>query len=163
MNVEVHPATREEHAALAQLVQLYVYDFSELLGLELGNDGRFTEHLLDELSVDGPRRPFLIRVAGHLAGFAIVQQGSRLTGDPGTWDMAEFFIVRRHRRTGVGSRAAHWLFAAHRGRWEVRQRPENVAATAFWRRIIASFAGGQLDEVLMDDAKWRGPVQRFAS
>ena len=154
MVVEVRPALPADRDALKQMVQLYVYDFSELLPLELGDDGRFTEPLLDEL--DERRRAFLIRADGHLAGFAIVHHGSRLTGDSETWDMAEFFVVRRHRRTGVGSQAARWLFAAHPGRWEVRQRPENVAATAFWRRVIA-----QYDEVVMNDAKWSGPVQRF--
>ena len=159
----MQPATAADNDALRQLVQLYVYDFSELLGLELGDDGRFAEHLLKDITLDGPRRAFLIRAAGHLAGFAIVQRGSRLTGDPATWDMAEFFVVRRHRRTGVGSRAAHWLFAAHRGPWEVRQRHENVTATAFWRRVITSYSKAPIEEVMMDDAKWRGPVQRFTS
>jgi predicted acetyltransferase len=96
------------------------------------------------------------------AGFALVQRGSRLTGAPDVWDMAEFFVVRRHRKRGVGAEAALRVFAAHRGRWEVRQRRENPAATAFWLRTIARFTHAFTDDEL-DDAAFRGRVQRFVS
>ncbi|HEX5401948.1 MAG TPA: hypothetical protein VFX16_06565 [Pseudonocardiaceae bacterium] len=49
--------------------------------------------------------PVLIRASGKIAGFAIVDQVSRLTGDRDATDMAEFFVVRRWRRHGVGGAA----------------------------------------------------------
>ena len=109
------------------------------------------------------RHPFLIRVDGKLAGFALVNARSRLTGDDGVHDLAEFFVLRRYRRRGVGERAAAWLFERFRGRWEVRQKPENLAATAFWRRVIGRHTGERFEDVLWDDERWRGPVQRFES
>jgi len=66
-------------------------------------------------------------------------------------------------RRGVGERAAAWLFERFRGPWEVRQRRENQAATAFWRRAIGRYAGGRFEELELDDERWRGPVQRFDS
>jgi hypothetical protein len=39
----------------------------------------------------------------------------------------------------------------------------NPAATAFWGRAIDRFTGGDYVETLFDDARWRGPVQRFDS
>ncbi len=59
--------------------------------------------------------------------------------------------------------AMPWLDVEEDGRWEVRQKPENVAATEFWRRAIGRYANGRFDEVLWDDARWRDPVQRFDS
>jgi hypothetical protein len=41
----------------------------------------------------------------------------------------------------------------------VRQKKQNQAATAFWRRVIGRYA--RFDEELLDDERWRGPVQRF--
>ena len=39
--VEVVAATREHQPILANLLELYVHDFSELLDLDIGEDGRF--------------------------------------------------------------------------------------------------------------------------
>lgn len=53
------------------------------------------------------------------------------------------------------------IFSRFRGRWEVRQVMENVAATAFWRSVIGQYTSGAFEETLFDDERWRGPVQRF--
>ena len=97
-----------------------------------------------------------------LAGFAIVDSQSRLTGAPG-WDMNEFFVLRRHRRTGVGAGAAGAVFDLFPGAWEVREIVRNTPAQAFWRKVIGRYTGGRFTEEAWDDARWRGPVQRFES
>ena len=45
----------------------------------------------------------------------------------------------------------------------MRQKAENQAATAFWRTVIGRYSGGRFEDVVWDDARWRGPVQRFDS
>jgi predicted acetyltransferase len=157
VDLEVTLATPDDATRLAALLQLYVYDFSEMLGLELDDDGRFVTP-----RVDG-RLAFLARTSGRLAGFALIQQGSRLSEDRELHDVAEFFVLRRHRRHGVGEAFATRLFARFPGVWEVRQRRENAAATRFWRRVIARYTGGDFEDLELDDARWRGPVQRFVS
>lgn len=161
MNVVVSPAARAEEPCLRALFELYVYDFSELLGLDLGDDGRFVVPSLAAYWEDARRHAFLVRVDGKLAGFALVARGSRLGDDPDAYDMAEFFVVRRYRRRGVGERAAADIFARFPGRWEVRQRPQNTAATAFWRRVIGRCTGERFIDEQRDGERWRGPVQRF--
>jgi predicted acetyltransferase len=163
MDVELHRATAEDRARLAALFELYMYDFSELLGLEVSEEGRFHPPTLDDYFEAPGAHAFLIRAGGHLAGFALVKQGSRLTDAPDVHDVAELFVVRRHRRHRVGERAAHALFTRFPGPWEVRQRQENLAATAFWRATIARFGEGRYEEIVVDDERWRGPVQRFTS
>lgn len=163
MDVRVAAAGRDEQTSLAGLFELYIYDFSEILSLDVGDDGRFQLPALDPYWTDPGHQPFLLRVDGRLAGFALVRDRSRLTGREGVRDMAEFFVLRRYRRRGVGVRAAALVFDRFQGPWEVRQRPENRDATAFWRRAIAHYTGGRFDEALWNDAQWRGPVQRFDS
>jgi predicted acetyltransferase len=102
-----------------------------------------------------------VRVDAEPAGFALVHRRSRITGDADTSDVAESFVMRPHRRKGVGSQAAVDLFDRFRGRWEVRQIHANVAATHFWRAVIARYTGGRYTEVTYDDERWRGPVQAF--
>jgi predicted acetyltransferase len=156
------PAERHELPVLANLFQYYHYDFAEILGGHpVGDDGRFGVPALEPYWTDPWRHPFLLRVDGHPAGFALVHRRSRLTGDPDTWDVAEFFVMRPYRRRGVGAQAAVDLFDRFRGRWEVRQIRANAAATSFWRRVIGQYTGGRYTEELLDDDRWRGPVQRF--
>jgi predicted acetyltransferase len=161
MNVQITAAKPDDQARVGALFELYAYDFSEILGLDVGDDGRFRAPPLDAYWTDPRRHAFLIRVDERLGGFALVQERSRLTGEEGVRDVAEFFVMRRYRHHGIGERAARWLFDRFRGRWEVRQKPENEAATAFWRRVISRYSGGSFEDVEWDDARWRGPVQRF--
>lgn len=157
-DVELSPARPDEIAAL---FQLYAYDLSEVLAMDVEDDGRFRAYPLDHYWRDPRCHAFVIRAGGKLAGFALVQQRSRLSGDESVNDLAEFFVLRRWRKQGVGERAATWLFDCFRGRWEVRQKRENQPATAFWRRVIGRYTN--FDEEMLDDERWRGPVQRFVS
>jgi predicted acetyltransferase len=167
VNVRVDVAGPEEQARLAALFELYVYEFSAMLGIDVEDDGRFRVPPMDAYWADPRRHPFLIRVqdklGDKLAGFALVHEQSRLTGDFGVCDVAEFFVMRKYRRHGVGERAAHWLFDRFRAPWEVREKAANEAATAFWRHAIGRYTGGAFEELVLDDERWRGPVQRFDS
>jgi predicted acetyltransferase len=161
--VALDPATRDQEGVLANLMQLYIYDWSELTPLDVGEQGRFADYPLAAYWQEAWRHPFLLRVDGKLAGFALVAGRSRLTGAEGVFDVAEFFVMRRYRGKGVGQAAARALFDRFPGPWEVRQRDENAPATAFWRKAIDRYTGGQYQEVRWNDAAWVGPVQRFSS
>ena len=161
--VQVISALPSQETTLRHLIDLYAYDFSALLGLDVADDGRFAFRDLAPFWTDDWRHAFLVRVGDRLAGFALVEDRSRLDGTAGVHDMAEFFILRKYRREGVGERAARLLFQRFPGRWEVRQRPENREATAFWRRVIERHTGGRFEDALWNDAAWQGPVQAFQS
>ena len=103
----------DDRARLAALFELYSYDFSEVLDLDVGDDGRFAVPVLDRYWTEADRHPFLIRVDARLAGFALVHERSRLTDREGVRDMAEFFVMRRYRRRGVGAQAASQIGRAH--------------------------------------------------
>jgi predicted acetyltransferase len=161
--ISLDPAGATERPVLENLFQLYAYDWSELGWLDVGRDGRFAVPSLDAYWVDDHHHPFLIRVDGQLAGFALVAARSRLTGATGVYDMAEFFVMRKYRRQGIGLAAASAAFDRFPGRWEIRQRDENAAATVFWGRVVARYTGGAYQQVRCDDATWVGPVQTFTS
>jgi predicted acetyltransferase len=155
--IEVIPATPDQEPILANLLELYIYDFSEFLEMELGADGRFGYPNLPLFWREPGRHPFLIRVDGRWSGFVLLRQGSVISGDTAVWDLAEFFIVRRNRRRGIGMEAAHQVWRRFPGRWEVRVMEANQPAREFWKRAIAAFAGEEIPSAdLQKDGKpWR--------
>ena len=155
------PASADDRARVEALYELYVYDFSEFLGLDVAEDGRFHGPSIASFFTELDRHALLFRADGLIVGFALVVESSRLTGEPGVCDVAEFFVLRRHRRSGIGEQAARWMFDRFPGRWEVRQKTENPTATAFWRRVIGRYTSDRFEEIELDDDRWRGPVQRF--
>lgn len=161
--MELVPATRDDRSVVLALNEYYTYDFSELLGLDVGADGSFGGARLERHFEDPCCHPFLIRVDGKLAGFALHEGRSRLTGDEGVNDVAELFVLRKFRQHAVGARAAFALFDRFAGPWEVRQVRANPGATAFWRKVVARYTEGAYQELEWDDERFRGVVQRFTT
>lgn len=144
--VQVEPVSFADKQVLRNLVEFYVYDYSDYMGWDVDEHGVFGYRYLDHYWTEPERHPFFIRVDGRLAGFALVRSGA-------PHDMAEFFVMRKYRRGGVGTDAARIVFARFPGAWEVRQMQENVAATVFWRLAIPV----RFDEEVRDGR----PVQLF--
>ena len=144
-SVEVIAASPAQAPILANLLELYIYDFSEFIDITLGDDGRFGYPQLPLYWQEPQRHPFLIRVEGQWAGFALVRRGSQLSGDEQVYDVAEFFILRSARRRGIGRQAAHAIWQRFPGAWEVRVINRNQQAQSFWRRAISEFIGTAVD------------------
>lgn len=148
--IEISPATQDQQPILANLLEFYAHDFSEIVDLEIGEDGRFGYPPLPLYWSEPSRHSFLIRIDGQLAGFALVKQGSELTGNKAAWDMAEFFILRGYRRRGIGVHAAHQVWKRFPGPWEVRVMHANTSALHFWANAVAAFTGQSIDPHSID-------------
>ena len=142
--VALSAATEVDAPVLANLLELYIHDLSPAFpDIALGSDGRFGyQHLPLYWSEPGRRFPFLIRAGAQVAGFALVTRGVLTSSDPDEFDVAEFFVMRRHRRSGVGREAATLLWQRLPGRWTVRVSEGNVKGLQFWAAVTAEFTGG---------------------
>jgi predicted acetyltransferase len=158
-NVRLTLASTAENTLLANLLELYIHDLSELFPkIMLGPDGRFGYPSLPLYWSEPERRyPFLIREGAQIAGFALVTRGSPASSDPDVLDMAEFFVLRRFRRSGVGRSAATQLWRSLPGTWVVRVLLANTGALAFWTALTSQFAGDALRELEHPNQpdKWR--------
>ncbi len=140
-------------------MQLYCYDFSEFSKMALNADGTFGYPEFIEEQFGPNHTTFLIRSGGDLAGFAIVTPA----GDAGATMMAQFFVMRGHRRAGVGQLAATRLFDTYAGAWEVHVIEENRVALAFWREIIARYTNGDFEPGPYELGNDRGTLFTFRS
>lgn len=142
-------ATAEDAGVLSNLMELYVHDLSEVFDIELGPDGRFGyEKLPLYWSEPGHRFPFLFRYRGRPAGFALVTRGSPASDDQEAFDVAEFFVVRRYRRSGLGRHSAFLLWNRFPVRWIVRVSEGNQGGCDFWGGVIAEYTNGALEQTL---------------
>jgi len=149
---------------LSNLLELYVHDLSEIFPVALGPEGRFGyEKLPLYWAEPAVRHAFLIRQGRHVAGFAFATRGSPATDDPEDLDVAEFFVLRGYRRSGVGRQAAMALWDSMPGHWVVRVAEANRAGLPFWSEVIRSYTSGDFVESARpgDSQAWR--VFRFAS
>jgi len=145
-------ATREQAPILGNLLELYAHDLSACAHLDIGEDGRFAYKSLPLYWSEPNRHPFLVKIDGKLAGLVLVKRGSEVSGDRTVWDMAEFFILRKYRRHGFGTLAAHEVWKRCAGRWEVRVMQSNRPASLFWERAISDFTGESIQPVNVEIA-----------
>ena len=133
--VELTPVACDDKPVLERLVQLYRYDFASIRGYELDEHGMIPYRYLDRYFDDPRREACFIRCAGRLAGFTMT---SALADD--VRGVSEFFVVRHHRRMGVGRRAARAMFRRHPGRWMLQFDAANEEAAAFWPPVVRALA-----------------------
>jgi predicted acetyltransferase len=159
MDLRIYPAPIEEKTVFENLMQLYLYDFSEFSGDDVDAQGCFQDKYLDRYWVEPVRWPFLVKADGHYAGFVMVRsQADDETGED-IFHIAEFFFMKKYRRRKVGQQVAANIFKRFPGKWRVEQTEENIPAQVFWRRVIAEVTGGNYREIRRPD--WDGPVQEF--
>jgi predicted acetyltransferase len=145
--VTLERVTAADQGTLANLLELYVHDLSEAVPLEVGPDGRFGyPNLPRYFNEPNTRFAWLIRTGPAIAGFVFVALGSPASPDPEVLDVAEFFVLRRYRRSGVGREAIRRIWDQLPGRWTVRVLHTNQRGLAFWPGVVAEYTHGQFSE-----------------
>jgi predicted acetyltransferase len=140
MHIELEPVSEKDKAVLARLLELYRYDMSDFRPYVLSPHGTYEYRYLDAYFLNDDREACFVKVDGELAGFTmtrLVRTNIR--------SVAEFFVVKRWRRHGVGTAVAHQLFTQHPGRWEVAVDDANTAGQAFWPAVCTSAARGAVE------------------
>ena len=165
--VTLTPVPKSQKQIITNLIQLYKYDFSEFAEIgspygEVGPDGRFIYEGLDCYWQEDGRFALTVEADGRLAGFVLVNRWSALNRllDHA---VAEFFVLRKYRRIGVGSHAARVLFERWPGRWEVAVARYNKPALSFWRKAICAAVDGTVEEYTGDFERQIGTVLLFDS
>ncbi|HET9843135.1 MAG TPA: GNAT family N-acetyltransferase, partial [Gammaproteobacteria bacterium] len=103
MNIEIIQAKIEQKPILANLLELYAYDFTEFWDFDIGKNGFYGYEWLSLYWKEANRFPYLIYVEDKIAGFVLVQKGSPISDDKDVYDMAEFFIMRKYKRKKIGT------------------------------------------------------------
>ncbi len=141
------PVLPEEQETLRELLEKYLYEFSQYTGEDVGPDGRFGYPWLAAYGSDPTRNAFFVRKEGALAGFVLLNRHSEL-GRPIDHAVAEFCILPKYRRQGVGTWTVSQVFARFPGLWEIKYHPGNTASQLFWQKAAAEHASGGAEALL---------------
>ena len=164
MEIEIVPATLEQKPILRQLLELYQHDFSEYDGVDVNEHGMYGYPYLDYYWTQEGRDPFLIRVSadgGKWAGLVLVNSYCYVRKESNARSIAEFFVMRKYRRRGVGRRAAVQIFDRFPGPWEVIQHGNNRPSYRFWETVIDAYTGGRYVKGPVDTGDWEGQAITF--
>jgi len=163
MQIVLLPAAASDQPALANLIQFFQYDLSEVESIDVDEQGRFSNMQIDSYWTEAGCFPFLIQADSRLAGFALVKRRSLLRSTFEGHAVVAFFVMRRFRRQGVGRAAATTLFDRFPGPWEIASCAPNVPAHVFWRSVIDRYTAGRYAETWLHKPAWHGPVHSFVT
>ncbi|MDT3428966.1 putative acetyltransferase [Paenibacillus forsythiae] len=142
MEVEIQKADLGDKKTLENLVQFYMYDFTEFTGVNLDDDGRFGAMPdFDAYWTSGELyQPFLIKANNKTAGFVFVKNYDSKTARRHV--LEHFFVLKKYRSQGVGRRAASCIFRRSPGEWGLSQLENNLPAQQFWIKVITELTSG---------------------
>jgi predicted acetyltransferase len=161
MKVEVQEASINDKLIIRNMMELYNYDLSEYEDSNLNEHGLYEYKYIDNYWTEGNRHPFIVKVNDKLAGFVLAGKYGSVTSYPTDYSIAEFFILKKYRKNGVGKTVAFVVFNKFRGNWEVKQLKKNSISHSFWRKVIAQYTLNNFEEITNFTEIWEGPIQRF--
>ena len=141
----------EDKPLLVRLLELYFYEFTRYDSEDISEYGYYGYSHIDDYWNEEGRFPYLIRVDGKIAGFALVCPYCRHVVGEDSRSIGEFFVMIKYRRKGVGQYAAKWVFDRHPGKWEVCYLPNNAPAEEFWTGVIGEYTRGRYDTFDTED------------
>lgn len=100
-------------------------------------------------------------VDGKFAGFVLVNDYCYVQKASGSKSVAEFFVMRKYRRKGVGKSIAFQVFDKFPSKWEVIQHGENIPAQLFWEKVVGEYTGGRYKKEIARTESWDGQALLF--
>lgn len=156
MDISIEPILFEQKSVFVRMLELYSYDFSEFSDNDINEYGYFGYKYIDDYWNEEGRYPFFIRVDGKLAGLVLVRSCCQYNDLPNSHNIAEFFVMKKYRKKGIGRTAAVSIFDMFRGGWEISVWTNNLPAQSFWGKVIAEYTNGKYDTFTAAEANEKG-------
>jgi len=144
MNIIIEPVAKEEKEILRNLLEKYMYEFSQYNNLDVNSLGLYGYSYLDNYWTEENRYPFFIKKNNKLAGFVMVNDYPEVKIDT-DYTMSEFFVMYKYRRCGIGKYAVKYILDKFRGKWQLRYHPKNEISQKFWIKTISDYTKGKYE------------------
>lgn len=156
MDAALKKATENRRDVLYRLLQYSLFEESLTDLNEMNDDALFNYPWFDAYFSEPEREAYFIydRESDKLLGFAMIN--TYLMQSETGHRIAEFMVLPKYRRKGIGTQAAAACFSLHPGLWEVRPALGSRQAYSFWQKAIQSYTGGRYtwrDQVFLFDTE----------
>lgn len=164
LKAELIEATLTDYPTIQNLARFYVYDLSRSCGFisedwSCPSNGLYADKDLKEYFEDPNRCAFLIKVGNELAGFVLLHHV--ISDTENYWVLAEFFVVAKYQKQGIGVQVASLLWKTIPAEWQLTVIPENREALSFWRRTISTFTSGNYTEEVKEVDYDKNQTRRY--
>ncbi|EKE07544.1 MAG: hypothetical protein ACD_18C00059G0003 [uncultured bacterium] len=139
MKIEIFEVQNDEKEVLKQLLELYQYDFSIFNDADVDDIGLYSYKHLDSYFDDPKRKAFFIKYNNKYCGFVMINDYLRVLKNEGSKAVAEFFVLKKYRRLGIGKYVSEKMFGMFPGKWEIFQQKNNEGAVDFWQNVIKEY------------------------
>ena len=148
MQVVLRTVELEDREILANLLELYGYEFSQYDNRDVNKLGLYGYQYLDCYFWEGENRwAYFIEVNGFLAGFIMINDYPEVDDRKTDFVISEFFVMYKYRRMGVGKKALYIALDLHRGTWQLKRHPKNTDSVHFWNKTINEYMSGKFEMV----------------
>lgn len=145
MTVELKQVTIDEKEILRNLLEKYNYEFSQWDKRDVNKLGLYGYQYLDYYWTEDKRWAYFILVDDKLAGFAMVNDLPEVDDRETDFQMSEFFVMHKYRRSGIGRQAFFKVLDMHKGKWQLKRHPANTASVHFWDKVINEYTKGHFE------------------
>lgn len=141
--IDIISATEEDKEVLYNLLEKYLYEFSQWEKTDVNENGLYNYEWLDYYFTEEKRYPYLIKIDDKLAGFVLISDYPEVPEETTDYCLSEFFIMHKYRRKGYGRRVVFQILDKHHGRWQLKCHPHNLASVRFWNSVINEYTKGK--------------------
>ena len=141
MEIKLEQVTLEGKDVLQRLLQHYLFEESGTDLNETNSDGTFAYEWFDHYFTDKDRDAYFIKEMDNdkLLGFVMVNEHLEILKDGHS--IAEFMVIPKYRRRGIGKKAAIHIFEKYKGNWEIKPSYGSEKAYLFWENVIREYTG----------------------
>jgi len=145
MDIRVIEAHESQSGVIWTLLQEYLRQFSAFTEMRTDEHGSFPYPYLNLYWKESGRIPYLIKVDGSTAGFALIREVIDECTSP-HMSVAEFYIVPSYQRKGIGKKVFSLIIGLHRVNWQLSVYRNNQTGLLFWRNVLEEYALDTLEQ-----------------
>lgn len=148
MDVDFIEVKIEHKNLLWNLLQKYLYELSDVYGDDIEDDGNYSyDYFENYFNLEENREALIFRYDDKIIGFCMINDHS-FNENSINYSMAEFSIVPKYRKNGLGKRAISKVLSQRKGKWQIKYSLDNPTAQKFWENVLSDY---QKTETLLEN------------
>ena len=139
MEIYLDEVKIKDKEVLYRLLQYSLFEESLTDFNEMNDNALFEYKWFDKYFEENNREAYFVKekITNKLLGFVMINQYIKTFSNGHS--IAEFMIIPKYRRKGLGKKVAFMCFNKHKGNWEVSPSFGNKTAYLFWKNVIEEY------------------------